>query len=312
MREWCSVLVALPALALGQQAAPVAELDTNLIRIGEQVQLTIRVDLPKGSTFQWPALTDTLPQHMEVVREAGTDTASGGADGSMSLTRKIIITSFDSGTWAIEPIGMVVNGDSVETNALALQVATVPVDTAQAIKDIKGIYEVAPDRWAWLRKHWPWLAGGAAVLLAAIGFLIWSSGRKKPEVAAPPAPALPLHVRMRSALEEVERKRLWQQGLHKQYHTEVTDILRHFVEERFGTPALEKTTDELVQELKLSSMNTEQREKLGNMLRLSDLVKFAKLTPAPSENEQLMVSALRLVEDNAIMDTPQPPADHAR
>lgn len=311
MRQCCLVLIALPALAFGQQASPVAELDTNLIRIGEQVQLTIRVDLPKGGVFQWPALPDTLPQHMEVVRDAGIDTVLGGDDGSISLRRRIIITSFDSGAWAIEPIPMVVNGDSVETNALALQVATVQVDTTQAIKDIKGIYEVAPDRWAWLRKNWPWLAGGAAVLLAALGFLLWFFRRKKTEVVAPPPTLLPLHVRMRSALEEVERKRLWQQGLHKQYHTEVTDILRHFVEERFGTPALEKTTDELMQELKLSSMSAEQREKLGNMLRLSDLVKFAKLMPAPSENEQLIASALRLVVDNAIMDTPQPPTGHA-
>lgn len=306
------MLFALPALVFGQQASPVAELDTNLIRIGEQVQLTIRVDSPKGADFQWPALADTLPQRMEVVRDAGTDTVLGGADGSISLRRKIVITSFDSGTWAIEPIRMVVNGDSVETNALALQVATVQVDTTQAIRDIKGIYEVAPDRWAWLRKNWPWLAGGAAVLLAVLGFVLWFSKRKKPELVTPPSPVLPLHVRMRSALEEVERKRLWQQGLHKQYHTEVTDILRHFVEERFGTPALEKTSDELLQELKLSSMSAEQRGKLGNMLHLSDLVKFAKLTPAPSENEQLMASALRMVEDHAVIDNPQPQSGHAR
>lgn len=312
MRQWFSVPFALPLLVFGQQTSPVAELDTNLIRIGEQVRLTIRVDLPKGAAVQWPVLADTLPQHMEVVRDAGTDTVLGGADGSISLRRKIIITSFDSGAWAIEPIPMVVNGDSVETNALALQVATVPVDTTQAIRDIKGIYEVAPERWAWLKKNWPWLAGGAAFLLAVLGFVLWFSKRKKPELAAPPPPMLPLHVRMRAALEELERKRLWQQGLHKQYHTEVTDILRHFVEERFGTPALEKTTDELVQELKLSSMSAEQREKLANMLRLSDLVKFAKLTPAPTENEQLMASALRMVEDHAIIDNPQAQSGHAR
>lgn len=312
MRAWSSMLVWLPLSAVCQQGKPTAVLDTNLIRIGEQVELIIRVDLPQGATLQWPIWADTLPQHMEVVRDAGTDTVLGGADGSISLRRKVIITSFDSGAWAIEPIAMIVNGDSVETNALALQVATVPVDTTQAIKDIKGIYEVAPDRWAWLREHWPWLAGGVAVLLAALGFLIWSSRRKKPEKAAQPPPSLPLHVRMRAALEAVERKRLWQQGFHKQYYTEVTDILRHFVEERFGTPALEKTTDELLQELKLSSMNAEQREKLGNVLRLSDMVKFAKLMPAPSENEQLMTSALRFVEDNATIDTPQPTTGHAR
>lgn len=120
--------------------------------------------------------------------------------------------------------------------------------------------------------------------------------RNRKEVAAPPEPELPLHVRTLQALEEVEKKKLCQQGLVKQYHSEVTDILRGYVEQRFAVPALESTTDELIGTLKLSSMGAAQREQLGNLLRMADMVKFAKWTPLPSENEQMMAGAISLVQ----------------
>jgi hypothetical protein len=74
-------------------------------------------------------------------------------------------------------------------------------------------------------------------------------------------------------------------------------VLRSYVEERFGTPALERTTDELMQALRMGPVQTEPRERLGNLLRLADLVKFAKYTALPGENEQLMASAITFVNE---------------
>ena len=71
-------------------------------------------------------------------------------------------------------------------------------------------------------------------------------------------------------------------------------------------PALESTTDELLHELRVSPLNTDQQNLLGNMLRLADLVKFAKALPSPQENEQMMANALRFVQETAA-----PTTDHA-
>ncbi|MBP6573990.1 MAG: hypothetical protein KA230_06060, partial [Flavobacteriales bacterium] len=174
-----------------------------------------------------------------------------------------------------------------------------------AIRDIKGIYEVPFSLMDWLKENWTWVAGGVAGIAGVILALVFLLRRKPKTAIAIPEPLVPLHVRVLSGLDDIEGKRLWQQGLHKQYHSEVTDLLRGYIEERFGAPALEKTTDELLQELKLSSMRHEHREQLGNILRLADFVKFAKLTPAPAENEQLMMAARRFVQETT---SPEPGA----
>jgi hypothetical protein len=104
-------------------------------------------------------------------------------------------------------------------------------------------------------------------------------------------------------MRALEDQRLWQQGDHKAYHSKLTDILRGYIEERYQVPALESTTDELIKELRVSSLPTEQRDRLENMLRLADLVKFAKTLPSPQENEQMMAGGIQFVETTAPRST---------
>lgn len=299
----------LPPVLQAQDLTPVAELDTQAIRIGEHTRLKLsvnyRVDRGTPVHIVWPTITgDTITGHIEVLEDSGVDTVVNEQDpGRFQQMRQLRITSFDSGYWAIPPFRFVVNGDTVESNALLLGVETVEVDTTQAFKDIKEIYEL-PFSWLdWLREHWAWFAGTAAVLAAVIALVVVV--RRKP-AAEPVVPPKLLHERTIEALAAIEARKLWQQGLAKQYHSEVTDLLRAYVEERYGVPALERTTDDLVAELKASAMGAEARELLGNLLRLADLVKFAKYAAIPAENEQLMAGAVRFVQLTAL-----PPAPNA-
>lgn len=297
------LLVLLLSLrAAAQDLTPVAELDTQAIRIGEQTRLKLsvnyRVDRGAPVDIVWPAITgDTITRHIEVLEDSGVDTVVNPNDPyRFQQMRQLRITSFDSGYWAIPPFRFVVNGDTVESNALLLGVETVDVDTSQAFRDIKEIYEL-PFGWMdWLREHWPWFAGGAALLAAVLLVLRYLKQRRRKPRTVPEAPPKPLHERVLEALAAIERKQLWQQGLAKQYHSEVTDLLRTYVEERYGVPALERTTDDLVAELNASAMGREPRELLANLLRLADLVKFAKYAALPAENEQLMAGAVRFVQ----------------
>jgi len=297
----------LAARTLAQTPLPVAELDTTVIRIGQQARLdlsvTYRVD--KGSTvrIEWPAVADTLTGKIDVVNDGGVDTVPVDPANDPFLyaqRRSLLVTSFDSGYWAIPPFTFVIDGDTASTQPLLLTVHTVEVDTTQAFRDIKDIYDL-PFSWAfWLRENWPYLAGGAALLATAVVLIRQAGRRRRTGPATPHAePEKPLHVRVLQALEAVERKKLWQQGLVKQHHSEVTDILRGYIEERFNVPALERTTDELLKELSLSAMTAPHREQLGNVLRLADMVKFAKWNPSPTENEQVLAGAIALVRGTA-------------
>ncbi len=302
--------------AFAQDIKPEMELDKDLILIGQQANIdlsvTYRVDQGQQGSVQWPAVGDTLTQHLEVVHDSGVDTILPNKENDPYLfkqTRTITITSWDSGYWAVPPFRFVINGDTTETEAMLITVNTVQVDTAGAIKDIKEIYEV-PYSWKdWLRENWPWVAGGAAALAALTTFVIWLVRRKrKPgQVKTTVEPEKPAHVRALLALDHLDKKKLWQQGFVKDYQSGVTDIIRGYIEERFGVPAMESTTDELIAALRLSSMNAAQREQLANLLRMADMVKFAKWTPLPTENEQLMIGAVKLVQQ-----TTESPSDAQR
>lgn len=300
--------------ALAQSPAPEAALDKDRILIGQQAQLTLSVAYPAGQapSIGWPSIADTITGRIEVVTDGGVDTLMADASGGSDLVKQVrvlSVTAWDSGYWAVPPFVFTINGDTLETRPLLLTVNTVEVDTTAEIRDIKEIYEV-PYGWVdWLREHWPWVAGGAAAVAALVSLvivLIRRGRRPKPAVVVA-EPESPLHVRTLQALEEVDRKKLWQQGLVKEYHSAVTDILRGYIEERFQVPALESTTDDLLGILRMSSMGAGQREQLANLLRMADMVKFAKWTPVPTENEQMMAGAVKLVKQTteALADAPR-------
>jgi hypothetical protein len=305
------VLIALAAVLLAaplraQEVKPYASLDTNAILIGQQTHLELSVTYraDKGPVnIQWPAITDTITAKVPVLHDSHVDTILPDKANDPYLfkqVRTLTITSFDSGYWAIPPFHFTINGDTVGTDPLLLTVHTVAVDTTKAFRDIKEIYTVPYSLLAWLQDHWPWIAGGAAIvaiLTALILFLIKRKRRPKP--VAPEPPKAPLHVRTLLALEALQQKKLWEQDRQKEYHSELTDILRGYIEERFGVRALEQTTDELLASLRLSSMPTASREQLAQVLRLADMVKFAKWKALPAENEQAIAAAIRLVQETA-------------
>lgn len=310
MKWACTIALLFPLFAVAQPGSSFVDvrLDTAIIRIGEQAHLHVEVSYPAAVSVIWPTLADTLNNHLEVVKDSGVDTANG-TGGLMRQVRTLTITSFDSGMWAIPPLRFFVNGTPVDTRSLLLEVRTVQVDTTKSVRDIKGIYELPFSLAYWIREHLHWIGAGMAalaILVAGIYLLL----RKRPPHAAPVVPAvvLPLHERILAEMHRLEKERIWQQGDHKGYHSRITDLLRGYIEERFRVPALESTTDELLKELRVSPLNSDQRGQLENMLRLADMVKFAKALPSPQENEQMMAGALRFVQETAARPNP---VDHA-
>ncbi len=291
-----------PALLLAQAPNTVVgvDLDTATIRIGEQVHLKMHIAYASSSpnAIQWPTVGDTLNAHLEVVHDSGIDTIHM-ENGLDKQVRTLTLTSFDTGFWAVPPFRFLVNDRPIGTAALLIEVRGVELDSALVIRDIKDIHTLPFSLGYWVRQHGKWIgafAGGLALVVALLYFIL--SRRKTP---APKAvdPERPLHERILSALSELDKERLWQQGDHKGYHSRITDLLRGYIEERYRVPALESTTDELLSELRVSPLSADQRGQLENMLRLADMVKFAKALPAPQENEQMMVGTTRFVRDTA-------------
>lgn len=293
-------LLSFGALAQNSDGIISATLDRDSILIGEQVVLTLEVD-PDGLPVTWPVIGDTLAPHIEVVGDSGLDTlqtdASGGPTG-VRVVRQLLLTSFDTGYWAVPSLRFRIGMQDLESKAFLVHVQGVELDSAATPKDIKPIHELPFSMLWWLRENWIWGAGGGAIALAVIALiLLVRRARRKAPAAEVEAPPVPLHERVLMQLEALDKERVWQQGDHKGYQSRLTDLLRGYIEERYRVPALERTTDELLHELRVSPLSMEQQSLIGNLLRLADMVKFAKALPSPQENEQMMVSAVRFIHE---------------
>ncbi len=278
--------------------------DTNHIRIGEQVNLSILVRANQGDTTEitWPIVSDTLTAQVDVVKVLPVDTFAD--DGINLFTQQWIITSFDTGQQIIPPFELVINGEEKETDSFLLQVETMEVDTTKAIKNIKGVQGVSISFIDWIKYHWQWFAGLGVLAILIFGIFLILRNRKKELIVIEKkaAPAIPPFITALKRLNELSKVKLWKQGEVKKHHSEISEILREYLEFQFTFPALEQTTGEVMQEVRLTDINNEQQKQLRRMLMLSDLVKYAKEKPGDAENLEILNLAIEFVNATKPVD----------
>ena len=160
-------------------------------------------------------------------------------------------------------------------------------------------------QWEAPRSFTAWFIAGA-VLLALLAALWWWRRRPKPAVDAPAVPQLPADVVALQALDEIERKALLAAGEFKRFYSEVTDVLRTYLENRYNFLAMEETTDEILAELDRRNLRIDGVE---DLLKEADLVKFAKHVPDAAAGTRAMESARDIVVRTAPRPLARPHAD---
>lgn len=280
--NWIFIFSLVCQIGFGQELR--VKTNKDAIRIGEQVALELTLKTTRGDEVAFPILMDTLTSGLEIVKASKIDTNE--TSDSLTLHQNLTLTSFDSGYYAVSPIKATVNGDTIFSDPFLVVVETVELDTNQAIYDIKGIAAPPFSIKEFLKKYWHLIL--LAILLTlgvafAVYKLFFSKEIEKKEIIKP---IIPPHITALKRLEELAEKQLWQAGKIKEYYVELTEILRWFIEARFGIYALEQTTDELMKSIKHQpDFSKEEQEKIHRLLFLADLVKFAKEKPVASENE---------------------------
>lgn len=295
-------------IAVKAQADALVTLDTNAILVGNQINLHLSFTGPKGIEIQWPKLNDTIISEIEILEKSKIDTSFSQDNSKIILHQTLKITSFDSGYYAIPPFRFNYKkpGDQLvqyaETQAVLLSVHTIPVDTAKEIRDIKKPIE-APFTF---REALPWII--ALLLLAGTGYFIYYYLKKRkkaePVFRAPVKIKLPPHQIALDALENLRNKKLWQSGQIKDYHTELTDIIRDYVYGKFAIHAPELTSDEILNALNYTATNEQARQKLGQTFVVADLVKFAKMQPMPMEHDASLNNAIEFVKETMFLSGP--------
>ena len=302
----CCVLLALHAVSFSaaEPTRVIASLDTNTIRIGEQIKLQFTVNTSSDKRISFPVLPDTM-NGLEIVSRSAIDTIRSEDGQQLTLKQQLSITAFDSGYYVVQPFIFLVSSktgsvDSLSTEAQLISVKTIPVDTTKAIKTIKPIME-PPFDW---RELLPWFY--FIIVLTVIGGAVYYYLLKRKNRVVEPevrkAPDRPAHEIALEALAQLEGEKLWQQGAFKVYHIRLSDILRTYLEHRFLVAALESTTDETLQGLRRHSLDALSLSKLESVLRLADMVKFAKAIPIVTENEQSLSDARAFIRGTALTD----------
>jgi len=298
-----AILLVLLSVQTGFVSAGIPQvrvrLEPDSILIGQRAGFFIELDAPIHSTVHWPAFSDSLAQQIEVVSFGRIDTLS--TDGQQyTLGQQLLITAWKPGFIAIAPAPFMLagNGDTLllESEPILLQVKAPELAENATPYDIKPILKVPITP----AEVFPWLL--ASVLLALAGWLIWRYlNKRKAKPAAESIwekPEIPAHIAAISSLESLKNKKLWQNGKVKLYHSELTFILRMYLEKRFGIIALEMTSAEIFQAVLAHLKEEEQIEWLRYILELADLVKFARYQPQPQQNEECMDLALEFVKRN--------------
>jgi hypothetical protein len=273
------IFLLISTIGFGQNQMVKAQIETSRIRIGEQFNFRISVNETENVILPKLEL-----KGLEVIDSASVDTLSN------MLIQKYIITGFDSGAYYIPQQQVFVKNQAYLTDSLLVNVSTVAIDTTKIKKfPIKAI-KVEPYTFDDFKIY-------IYILLAAlaiIGFWVyWFVIRKqKTEDDEPTYRALPPYEEAIYKLNELDEKLLWQNNKVKEYYSELTEIVRGYIERELKVPALEKTTDEILETLKdFNDVRTIQAsketiKKLKELLQEADLVKFAKSKPLALEIEE--------------------------
>ena len=278
-----------------------AVLDTNRILIGKQTTLSLEATVPENVNISFPDIQDTIISEIEIIKKSGIDTVE--ADGSsVGLLQNFVITSFEQGDYVIRPfkfkVEMAGRTDTLETNPLSFRVVSFKVDTAKGIADIKAPIDTPFTFEEFIKIYYPYIL--SAILLIAIliaGIFYYRRKKAQKPVIQFRKPKLPPHIEALNRLDKLKAKKLWQQNLFKQYHSELTEILRDYIEARYQIPAPELTSDEILSSLNNSGLLTSDiDEKLQQILRLADLAKFAKAEPLPDENDLSLKNAYFIID----------------
>ena len=259
--------------------AQTATLDTNFILIGEQIKLNISNNI--NETNKWPTYEDFLIDGLEIIKADKIDTNNN------AISQNFIITAWDSGTYYIPPITF---SEKSKTEGILLTVATINIEEGAELKDIKAPMN-APIGWSDI---WPWITG---ILIICLIFYILKKyfSTKKKTIISKPKIIIPADVTALNQLSKLEKAKLWEQGNIKEYHTQLSEIIRRYMENRFKFIALELTTDEILRELK-SIVSDELSNNLKTILQRADLAKFAKSKPIDNENTESMRLAKQFVQ----------------
>lgn len=279
-------------------------LSRDSILIGDQIELkwSARID-HKYSQIQFPEWGDSFSK-IEILDKGKIDTIIN-KDFTV-YEQSLLITCFDSGAYQMPESTLLLIDENnnkeelVITSKNSLYVATIEIDPNQPFKPIVEIIdEEAPDWQTRVKEIFEQnktlillLAG--VIILALLAWLLWIFYFKKNRKSKLP-PELP-HNKAHRRVRELESSDLWENHHHKEYYSQLSEIVRDYFEEQFNISANEMTTRDLLRIIKRDAHLRRVHQEMKQILRTADLTKFAKGVPTDEDHRDSVKFAYKIIE----------------
>lgn len=301
---WLVALVAAAGLVCGQEPVRItdAHFEPLEVVLGDHFDLVMEVEAQEGHDVAFPDLSEGFAEgRIELLKESDVDTVFR-RENTLGLRKRYKLTSFEPSSYRLDTLGVLtVSPEGVvdtllQEVGLEMRVAMIPIDTTQTtIYDIKRPMK-AP---VYFGEFAGYLGVGllVAAVVAVLIYLIVRAIRHRKGVEAD-RPAEPPHIVAIRRLERLHNQKLWQNGRLKEYYSALTDILREYLDGRFGVGAMEMTSEEIIGHLRELNLTPKQLEAMSGLLRESDLVKFAKHRPEQEYHEAAYYDVYYFVEES--------------
>ena len=297
--------LALLPLGVAAQSGVVvtAKADSMMLMIGQKTGIHLEVTCDAGRDVTFPPYRDTIVTGLEIIPPVLTDTQYVNEGKRMTIRRDYTVTCFDSAVVYVPSMPVMVDTTIYDSNPLAMIFMSFDIPEGQ-----EGFYGPKPIMMAlptarelgFIPLYWLLVFVGAA-----IGFtLLYSFRNDKPIIKRIKVEAkLPAHVKAINDIEVLKKEGSSHSEDAKAYYTQLTDILREYINDRFGFNATEMTSYEILERLE-QSQDKESLGELRDLLSTADMVKFAKFKPMLNENDRNLMSAMEFVNDTKI-DVPE-------
>lgn len=304
----------IPATATAAPISVNAKLDSAQILMGKMTLLRLEVVQNKNVKGEFRMFRSVGPDgiigvcgdSVELRSSIKKDTTELGS-GRIQINYSVPVQAFDSGFYQLPEFAYYAGKDSALSNRVSLKVVPIPGLTADdqisPYADVMGpaeekILDAVPDV---IVDYW-WIILLIIIIIALTIFLIRRYRSKGSFLPKKPAPS-PYVVALES-LERLRNRKLWEQGMEREYFTELTDILRVYLSKRFGINAMEMTTRQIIEKLSQDERIRDKREYMRQVLDMADFVKFAAMRPIPDDNVKSMENAVRFVEETKPEEKP--------
>lgn len=302
-------ILTLTAVNASAQVKVTATIDSVDVIQGALRRIDVEVVQPESVSLRWltdrPAESQSqapieLIPGVEVNSSSEIDTVSIGS-GRLQLNRTLLIQPWDSGEFVIPGIALVAGADTFSSSPLAIKVYTADVDTmttihswGPAVSQPRGFFDWVPD---WIADYWWAYLIALALIAGAVAVYIINRRGGFRDALNPAVKPLPPYEKAIQQLEVLKQRQLCEKGQEKAYYTELTEILRQYLDGRFGINAMEMTTPQIKRAVRATVPADAAPGLMNEVLEMADFVKFAKMRPLPEDNVRSFNQAMTFVEN---------------